>query len=108
VGFNVETVNMDFLYEDMTDAYLPEAYERLLLDAMQGDATLYARGDSVEAAWEFIDPILKSWENDKDLPIYQYPSGTWGPEQSDDLIDDDSGWRNPCKNLTDDGAFCEL
>jgi len=108
VGFNVETVNMDFLYEDMTDAYLPEAYERLLLDAMQGDATLYARGDSVEAAWEFIDPILKSWENDKDLPIYQYPSGTWGPEQSDDLIDDDNGWRNPCKNLTDDGAFCEL
>jgi len=106
-GFNVDTVNMDFLYDDMTDAYLPEAYERLLLDAMQGDATLYARGDSVEAAWEFIDPILQAWENDKELPIYQYPSGTWGPEPSDDLIGH-GGWRNPCKNLTDDGTFCEL
>ncbi|MEQ8237558.1 MAG: glucose-6-phosphate dehydrogenase [Cyclobacteriaceae bacterium] len=106
-GFNVDTVNMDFLYDNMTDAYLPEAYERLLLDAMQGDATLYARGDSVEAAWEFIDPILQAWENDKDLPIYQYPSGTWGPEPSDELIGK-GGWRNPCKNLTDDGTFCEL
>lgn len=108
-GFNVEQVNMDFLYSDLTDAYVPDAYERLLLDCMQGDATLYARGDSVEAAWEFIDPILKAWKDDPNLPIYGYPAGAWGPEHVDDLIEGDHmSWRNPCKNLSEDGLFCEL
>ena len=79
-GFKVERVNMDFLYEDMADSYLPEAYERLLLDCMQGDATLYARGDSVEAAWKFVDPILKAWKEDPSIPVYGYPAGTWGPQ----------------------------
>lgn len=106
-GFKVQTVNMDFLYNDLTDKYVPEAYERLLLDCMKGDATLYARGDSVEAAWKFIDPILEAWKSDKSIPLYGYPSGTWGPEQSDQLIEHGE-WRNPCKNLTDDGIFCEL
>lgn len=108
-GFNVDTVNMDFQYEDLSDNYLPEAYERLLLDCMIGDATLYARGDSVEAAWEFVDPILKSWKENPDIPLYGYPAGTWGPEQANDLIEGaNMEWRNPCKNLTDDGLFCEL
>ncbi len=108
-GFDVETVNMDFLYDKLTNKYVPEAYERLILDCMQGDATLYARGDSVEAAWEFIDPILQAWENDTSLPIFGYPSGTWGPEHLDDLIEgEDQMWRYPCKNLTDDGNYCEL
>ena len=108
-GFQVENVNMDFLYDDLAEAYVPEAYERLLMDAMQGDATLYARGDSVEAAWAFVDPILEAWKNDTSIPIYGYPAGTWGPEHADDLIDGDRmNWRNPCKNLTNDGNFCEL
>lgn len=108
-GFHVENVNMDFLYEDLADAYVPEAYERLLMDAMQGDATLYARGDSVEAAWAFVDPIQEAWEKDKSIPIYGYPAGTWGPEHVNELIDGDRmHWRNPCKNLTNDGDFCEL
>ncbi len=68
-GFKVKNVNMDFQYSELTDAYVPDAYERLLLDCMQGDATLYARGDSVEAAWEFIDPILKAW---KEGPYHTY------------------------------------
>ncbi|MEM8896121.1 MAG: glucose-6-phosphate dehydrogenase, partial [Bacteroidota bacterium] len=106
-GFKVQTVNMDFLYNDLTDKYVPEAYERLLLDCMRGDATLYARGDSVEAAWKFIDPILEAWKNDPSIPLYGYPAGTWGPEKSDALIDN-GDWRNPCKNLTDDGIYCEL
>ncbi len=106
-GFNVQTVNMDFLYNDLTDKYVPEAYERLILDCMRGDATLYARGDSVEAAWKFIDPILEAWKSDPSIPLYGYPSGTWGPEQSDSLIEK-GDWRNPCKNLTDDGIYCEL
>ena len=108
-GFNVETVNMDFLYDDLTDAYVPEAYERLLLDCMNGDATLYARGDSVEAAWEFVDPILSAWKNNPDIPVYGYPAGTWGPEQANALIEGENmEWRNPCSNLTDDGIYCEL
>ena len=107
-GFKVETVNMDFQYEDLTEAYVPEAYERLLLDCMVGDATLYARGDSVMSAWEFVDPILKAWKDDHDLPVYGYPSGTWGPEQAAKLVEDGAGWRNPCQNLIDDGLYCEL
>ncbi len=108
-GFEVETVNMDFQYSDLTDAYVPDAYERLLLDCMQGDATLYARGDSVEAAWEFIDPILKAWKEDPSIPVHGYPAGTWGPENADDLIEGEKmQWRYPCKNLADDGIFCEL
>ena len=107
-GFNVETVNMDFLYDELSDAYVPDAYERLILDCMQGDATLFARGDSTEASWAFIDPILKAWKNDYSIPIYGYPAGTWGPENIDSLIDGESGWRNPCKNLIKDGNYCEL
>ncbi|MFY0600655.1 MAG: glucose-6-phosphate dehydrogenase [Cyclobacteriaceae bacterium] len=108
-GFNVDTVNMDFLYDDLADSYVPEAYERLLLDCMQGDATLYARGDSVIKAWEFIDPILKAWKEDHSIPVYGYPAGTWGPEKAINMIDGENmSWRNPCKNLTDDGIYCEL
>jgi len=108
-GFQVKNVNMDFSYKDLTDAYVPDAYERLILDCMQGDATLYARGDSVEAAWEFIDPILKAWKEDPNIPIYGYPAGTWGPEGVDKLIDGENmAWRYPCKNLADDGIYCEL
>ena len=108
-GFEVNNVNMDFLYSNLTDAYVPDAYERLLLDCMQGDATLFARGDSVEAAWKFVDPILKIWKDNPDLPIYGYPAGSWGPEGVDELIEGKNMvWRYPCKNLTDDGVYCEL
>ncbi len=107
-GFNTEQVNMDFHYDDLSNVYVPDAYERLILDCMQGDATLYARGDSTEAAWEFIDPILKAWENDE-IPVYGYPAGTWGPENADTLIEGDKmTWRYPCSNLTNDGNYCEL
>lgn len=108
-GFEVESVNMDFQYDSLTDRHLPDAYERLLLDAMQGDSTLYARGDGVEAAWQFIDPILSYWEAHPNETIYGYPAGTWGPAHADQLIDgEDYGWRYPCKNLTTDGQYCEL
>jgi glucose-6-phosphate 1-dehydrogenase len=108
-GFEVKNVNMDFQYSDLTDTYVPEAYERLLLDCMQGDATLYARGDNVEAAWEFIAPILKAWQKDSSLPIYAYPAGTWGPQHADGLIEGKNmAWRNPCQNLADDGEYYEL
>ena len=107
-GFKVENVAMDFHYSDLKGAYVPEAYERLLLDALQGDATLFARGDEVEASWAFVDPILEAWENDPAIKMYGYPAGTWGPELADGLIDGMKTWRYPCKNLAEDGEFCEL
>lgn len=108
-GFEVQNVNMDFHYDQLKNTHLPSAYERLLLDAMQGDSTLYARGDAVEAAWEFVNPILDAWKTDCDIPVYGYPAGTWGPEKIDDLFEEDYiTWRYPCKNLANDGDYCEL
>lgn len=108
-GNEIKSVNMDFHYHDHSDFYIPEAYERLLLDAIQGDASLYPRSDAVEQAWSIVDPILKEWKLNKKIPVYGYPSGTWGPEQAIDLIDGKGiDWRYPCKNLTDDGIYCEL
>ncbi|VAX27001.1 Glucose-6-phosphate 1-dehydrogenase [hydrothermal vent metagenome] len=108
-GFDVHTVNMDFHYSDLTHHRIPSAYERLLLDSMMGDPTLFARGDVVMSAWKFLDPVLKAWKNDKSIPVYGYPCGTWGPDVADDLIEEEgSTWRYPCKNLADDGIYCEL
>ena len=108
-GFNVQDVNMDFHYSDLSDKPIPEAYQRLLLDCMQGDSTLFTRGDSVEQAWSIVEPVLKAWENNPKIPIFGYPSGTWGPKEADRLIDDPAmTWRYPCKNLAGDGIYCEL
>jgi glucose-6-phosphate 1-dehydrogenase len=108
-GFKVRDVNMDFHYKDLTDSYIPDAYQRLLLDCMQGDSTLYARGDAVEAAWQFVDPILQAWAEDPSIPLHGYPCGTWGPEIADQMIEEEAyTWRYPCKNLADDGLYCEL
>lgn len=107
-GFRVERANMDFYYADLKGAKVMNAYERLLLDALQGDATLYARADEVEAAWEFVDPILKYWEKGEGVVTYGYSAGVWGPKIADELIDGPFGWRNPGANLTDDPAFCVI
>ena len=108
-GFKVQEVNMDFHYKHLADSYIPQAYQRLLLDCMQGDSTLYARGDAVEAAWKFVDPILETWKENQRIPLHGYPCGTWGPEVADQMIDgEDHTWRYPCKNLADDGLYCEL
>lgn len=108
-GYKIQNVNMDFHYSDMSNVSLPAAYERLLLDCMLGDSTLYSRVDSVEECWKFVDPILDVWKNNYDVKIYGYPAGTWGPIESFDLFDEHkSEWRYPCKNLTDDGLYCEL
>jgi glucose-6-phosphate 1-dehydrogenase len=108
-GFKVKNVEMDFHYSDLIDADVPGAYERLILDLMRGDATLYSRGDSVEAAWDFVDPILDAWENDPSVKLYGYPAGTWGPDEARDLIEGENvSWRNPCRNLTNSQNFCEL
>lgn len=108
-GFDVKTVDMDFHYTDLADVYVPEAYERLLLDCMLGDATLYARGDAVEACWQFVDPILKAWESNPNIKVFGYPAGTWGPRETLKLFDDQAvEWNYPCDNLAEDGEYCEL
>ncbi len=108
-GYNVQDVNMDFHYSSLSDVYLPAAYERLLLDCMLGDSTLYARGDAVESAWRFVDPILQYWKQNPTRALYGYPAGTWGPQEADGLFGEKGlTWRYPCKNLADDGEYCEL
>lgn len=108
-GFSVQRVNMDFLYSSLSDVTLPDAYQRLLLDCMLNDSTLYSRADAVEDTWEFINPILDAWKDDLSIPLYGYPSGTWGPEVADKLIAEPHlTWRYPCKNLVNDGIYCEL
>lgn len=108
-GFDVQTVNMDFHYSDLSVERIPSAYERLIYDSMKGDSTLFARTEEVMALWKFLTPVLDSWKNDKDIPLFGYPAGSWGPEKADDLIDGSNmTWRYPCKNLSDDGVYCEL
>jgi len=106
-GFKVERANLDFYYSSLVDTYVMTAYERLLLDAMQGDATLYARADEVEAAWEFVDPILEYWKK-SDAKVYGYSAGVWGPKNADELIEGLGMWRNPNANLADDPGFCVI
>jgi glucose-6-phosphate 1-dehydrogenase len=108
-GFNVKNVDMDFHYSDLTNIRVPAAYERLLYDVMIGDSTLFSRDDEVETAWKFIQPVQAAWEANKDIKIYGYPAGTWGPSVSNDLIEGCGlTWRYPCKNLTNEGLYCEL
>jgi glucose-6-phosphate 1-dehydrogenase len=108
-GFNMKTVNMDFHYSELSNVHTAEAYERLLLDSLIGDPTLYARSDAVEACWNFVDPILTAWKNRSDVPLYGYPAGTWGPNTARELLEDESlDWRYPSRNLAHDGEFCEL
>jgi glucose-6-phosphate 1-dehydrogenase len=68
-----------------------EAYERLLGDAMLGDATLFARQDVVEAAWAIVDPVIHG-----PTPMYEYEPGTWGPKEADHLVHEVGGWNTPC------------
>jgi glucose-6-phosphate 1-dehydrogenase len=88
----IRPVNMEFLYGTAFLSQSPEAYERLIMDAMRGDATLFTRDDEVQAQWRVIDPILELWEKSGDsLP--SYPAGSQGPAEADSLLDDDQRWR---------------
>src|SRR5438067_1787584 len=94
-SFRIEPVKMDFHYGTSFGKASPEAYERLLLDAMSGDATLFARRDEVEEAWAFVDPIEQTWVAKEDQPgLFMYPAGSWGPEEADELLARDGrAWR---------------
>jgi glucose-6-phosphate 1-dehydrogenase len=89
-------VKMDFRYSSTFGATSPEAYERLLLDVMAGDATLFMRRDAVEAAWRWVMPVLERWQERAGDPLPAYPAGEWGPPEADRLIEATGRrWRQP-------------
>nr|WP_320192672.1 glucose-6-phosphate dehydrogenase [uncultured Desulfobacter sp.] len=96
------SVNMSHSYHDaFPDIVLPDAYERLLLDALKGDAALFARNDGIENAWRLIDPIVEGWsDSSQGPPLEIYPRGTWGPESADALLAKAGhAWRTGCCGL---------
>jgi len=93
-SFRIESVKMDFHYGTSFGKASPEAYERLLLDAMAGDATLFARRDEVERAWAFVDAIEEAWLAEDAPKLCTYPAGSWGPDEADELLARDGrSWR---------------
>jgi glucose-6-phosphate 1-dehydrogenase len=93
---SIGNVTMNFSYREAFGGASRSAYATLLNDCLRGDATLFDRGDSVEAAWSLVDPILDVWSAAKTATVPMYPAGTWGPKESDQLLErDDRQWYNP-------------
>lgn len=93
--YQIHPVDMDFSYKSAFAHGLPEAYERLLLDVLRGDSTLFTRSDELEAAWRFVTPVLEEWEKQKVTPE-PYKAGSWGPAAADELImKSGNQWRRP-------------
>jgi glucose-6-phosphate 1-dehydrogenase len=91
----ISPVTLEFKYQEVFGGEPPEAYERLLLDAIHGDPTLYSRGDWIEQAWRLTQPILEHWARTPG-PLPQYEAGSWGPSEADAFIARDGGkWRRP-------------
>jgi len=84
--FRVRPVEMDFTYDNSFGVASPEAYERLLLDVMKGDPTLFTRNDEIEESWDLRAPIFETWSSAEAPPVLQYAAGTWGPPEADDLL----------------------
>lgn len=99
-GMRTRSVDMTFLYEqDFGKNTLPDAYERLILDALQGDAALFTRSDEIELAWSLVDPILAGWREKNAPALAFYESGTWGPGKADEFIQDDGrDWLHGCSD----------
>ncbi|NJK80084.1 MAG: glucose-6-phosphate dehydrogenase [Chloroflexaceae bacterium] len=99
------SVDMTFHYNDICEfTAIPEAYERLLMDAIIGDATLFIRGDAIERAWELMDPIIKAWETNDSLKPTIYQPGSWGPDDADSFVARDGRrWLRLC-GLHENGA----
>ncbi len=84
----LQAVNMDFTYQESYTESLPEAYEALLLDVLEGDATLFMRADQVDAAWKVVMPIIDAWKKNPSKGLKFYPAGSWGPEEADKMLSD--------------------
>ncbi|MCO5190333.1 MAG: glucose-6-phosphate dehydrogenase [Anaerolineae bacterium] len=96
----MKSVDMEFHYADsFGNAPIPEAYEKLLLEALEGDPTLFTRADNIERAWRIIDPIINGWEADDGPPLAHYEPGSWGPSAADDLLAGSGhNWERGCGN----------
>jgi glucose-6-phosphate 1-dehydrogenase len=93
-GMTIRTVHMDFLYGGAFREGLPDAYERLILDAMLGDATLFTRSDEIEEQWALVDAIVSFWRRDR-ISFPNYAAGTWGPAAANELMQRDGrSWRS--------------
>lgn len=101
--FEIRSVDMDFHYDELfAKESVPEAYETLLLNALEGDATLFTRSDGIEAAWRVIDPIIQGWETAAAPPLGQYVLGSWGPHEADELLGKGGRfWRHGCVDEED-------
>jgi glucose-6-phosphate 1-dehydrogenase len=94
LGLDVRSVTMDFTYGSAFSVDSPDAYETLILDALQGDASLFTRADEVEHAWAIVDPIIAAWIEAPAPPFPNYEAGSWGPAASDELLARDGRkWR---------------
>jgi glucose-6-phosphate 1-dehydrogenase len=89
----IRPVNMEFRYGTSFVSESPEAYERLILDAMRGDQLLFTRNDEIEALWGIVDPILESWKQDTTTPMARYEAGSAGPAEADALLAPGHRWR---------------
>jgi len=91
----MSALTMDFKYRELFKEDLPDAYERLLLDSMLGDQTLFYRQDAMTLSWQLLEPILNAWRNDPSImPLESYSAGTWGPAKADEMIARDGRrWR---------------
>jgi glucose-6-phosphate 1-dehydrogenase len=99
-GMRIRQTALDFSYCREFRGNIPEAYERLLLDALEGDASLFARADEVEAAWTICDPILEEWQRSDEPTLYTYEPGLWGPEESTQwMADQGRQWFDICPVL---------
>jgi glucose-6-phosphate 1-dehydrogenase len=97
---DTQSVDMEFHYRSsFGDDPLPDAYERLLLDALNGDASLFTRSDEIEMAWHLVDPILKNWEETDDSPVVTYRTGSTGPAEAEEFLAiDGREWRGECEH----------
>ena len=94
LGLDVRSVTMDFTYGSAFSVDSPDAYETLILDALQGDASLFTRADEVEEARSIVDPIIESWATSPAPDVPDYDAGTWGPDAADALLARDGRrWR---------------
>jgi glucose-6-phosphate 1-dehydrogenase len=99
-GMRLRQTALDFRYQREFRGQIPEAYERLLLDALEGDASLFARADEVEAAWSICDPILEEWQRSDEPTLHIYEPGWWGPQESTDwMAEQGRQWFDICPVL---------
>jgi glucose-6-phosphate 1-dehydrogenase len=96
MGLDLEPVRFEFGYGRSTNGSMPEAYERLILDALRGDSTLFMRSEELATAWEVVTPILEAWQKQPPTDFPNYPAGSWGPAAAARLAEGcQGGWRLP-------------